>query len=1003
MVFPLRDWLLLVIMSLTIGVLACMAQLPDFNVQLLNERNDIQTAYITRLIRDPQGYLWLLSPRHLQRFDGQTVKRINVTGEDLLDMAADGQGRILVSSQSGVKKYENDRNGFEVIPIEGGADTKFAKIQITPDNRIWLLSGKGLFLYDTLKRHFRQHSIPGLPNPQLYRRIFQRAGARLFFTNMHTLFVYDTDVCRLRQIPFSEPNKIALVSPTLLWMTNNQAQTFEVDIVRGTVRPVSGMQLYSLSTASFAEANKIIPLDAHTLLISCQKGLFNYNRDTHTFSRVVLYHMGNLLACDEIYTDLYDSDGTLWLLSEQGIVFFNPAEPTIGWLRNYSRAGKKWVNNIQSVTEDNSGNLWLGTIAGFAGLNLKSGQLDRYPAYVRSYFRSPSVQSIHFDGTNLLLGPATGGPLMFNSSTQTVRKPVYPAGEAGRQLQRQVEEDLLYTIYPLASGNHLILADLGCYLLEKQTYRIQKLTFRGADFILQSAFQDRRGNLWIGSYKGLLSLTDRFATQGVDPFFSNTNTVRAIAGKNDSTVYAGAVGLFEVQRSGGKLSRKPIVPELRNQQISVLYRDRIGNLWIGADDGLYRYNEKTQKIEWFDVWDNVQNKKLHANSVLAAQNGVVYIGGYNGLTYFTPSQLLPQKRTLQPLLAGVRINENDSLYRMNGRALHLKAWQNSVEIQFVAPYFRNPQKVRYRYRLTGLDTGWVENGRNGSVRFSSLEPGDYTFTAAASLDGHTWSETKRPLRFLIASPFWKQGWFIILFILGLVGMAFWLIHQRDLRLKRQALLKQQIAEIEMKALRAQMNPHFIFNCLNSINRYIVKSDNATASLYLTRFAKLIRLILDNSNSSRVLLSNELEALKLYVEMEALRFDHKFSSQLYVADDVYADSIEVPSLIIQPYVENAIWHGLMHKETGGHLSIRVSMDSESLLHCEVEDNGIGRQKSQAFKSKSATHKKSLGMKLTEDRLGILNQYASLNASVDIIDLHNEHQEATGTKVIIKIPV
>ena len=215
--------------------------------------------------------------------------------------------------------------------------------------------------------------------------------------------------------------------------------------------------------------------------------------------------------------------------------------------------------------------------------------------------------------------------------------------------------------------------------------------------------------------------------------------------------------------------------------------------------------------------------------------------------------------------------------------------------------------------------------------------------------------------------------------------------------------KQKMADVEMQALRAQMNPHFIFNCLNSINRYIVKSDQATASLYLTRFAKLIRLILDNSNSKNVILANELEALKLYIEMEALRFDKKFSYRITVEDNVGAECVEVPPLIIQPYVENAIWHGLLHKESGGELNIHVSMISEGMLQCVIEDNGVGREKARELRSKSATSRKSLGMKLTEDRLSLLNKHAELNASIDIIDLKNDHNGSLGTKVILKIPV
>lgn len=215
--------------------------------------------------------------------------------------------------------------------------------------------------------------------------------------------------------------------------------------------------------------------------------------------------------------------------------------------------------------------------------------------------------------------------------------------------------------------------------------------------------------------------------------------------------------------------------------------------------------------------------------------------------------------------------------------------------------------------------------------------------------------------------------------------------------------QRKMTEVEMQALRAQMNPHFIFNCLNSINRYIVKSDHVTASLYLTKFAKLIRLILDNSYSKNVTLANELEALKLYIEMESLRFDKKFQYKVLVSEEVKTDSIELPPLIIQPYVENAIWHGLLHKERPGSLQILLSMVDEGLLQCIIEDDGIGRQKAQELKSKSATKRKSLGMKLTEDRLALMNRYGQINTSVEILDLCNADGEAAGTRVILKIPV
>jgi len=212
-------------------------------------------------------------------------------------------------------------------------------------------------------------------------------------------------------------------------------------------------------------------------------------------------------------------------------------------------------------------------------------------------------------------------------------------------------------------------------------------------------------------------------------------------------------------------------------------------------------------------------------------------------------------------------------------------------------------------------------------------------------------------------------------------------------------LKQKLADVEMKALRAQMSPHFIFNSLNSINRYIVKSDPDTASSYLTKFSKLMRLILENSNQKIITLEQELNALKLYIELEALRFNDKFSYSLTMSDKVDSTVIGVPPMIIQPFIENAIWHGLLHKDSAGLLQIFID-PFDGGIQCVIQDNGVGRKKASELKSKSITNDKSFGMKITADRLNMVKGNSNIS-TVEIVDLEDEHGRALGTKVIIKI--
>ena len=269
----------------------------------------------------------------------------------------------------------------------------------------------------------------------------------------------------------------------------------------------------------------------------------------------------------------------------------------------------------------------------------------------------------------------------------------------------------------------------------------------------------------------------------------------------------------------------------------------------------------------------------------------------------------------------------------------------------------------------------------------------------------------------LLAVFPSDWWLRLLIVLGIAGVVYLIIHLRlqeerakGIAKKREAELKQvkaefekQIAESEMSALRAQMNPHFIFNVLNSINRYILMSDGETASRYLTQFARLIRLVLENSKTAKVPLDADMEALKLYINMEKLRFLDKFDYRIDISPDIDQQFTQVPPLLIQPYVENAIWHGLMQKEDGGMLIIRLKEENDTLISVTIEDNGIGRAQSALLKSKTALNHKSFGLQMTKDRISIVNRLYGIQTAVNIEDLYDEDDQPAGTRVTLTIPV
>ena len=296
-------------------------------------------------------------------------------------------------------------------------------------------------------------------------------------------------------------------------------------------------------------------------------------------------------------------------------------------------------------------------------------------------------------------------------------------------------------------------------------------------------------------------------------------------------------------------------------------------------------------------------------------------------------------------------------------------------------------------------------GTRRRITLANTKPGRYTVLAKASNADGVWSAEKELIRIRILPPFWQTWWFISLCTLCVAALIYAAYRYRVRQIRAKEHLKtefnKRIAELESRALRAQMNPHFLFNSLNSVKSLISQGESYKATQYLTRFGQLIRQVLANSEQHVIRLQEELEALRLYLEIEQLRFQN-FEYSIDVASDVDVDFIEVPPLILQPYVENAIWHGLMHKPNGERtVDISVIRDEHKLI-LTVEDNGIGRVEASKISMRGNARKGGMGMRVTGDRLKLLERLYGRSVQVDIEDLYDNHNTASGTRVTIIIP-
>jgi len=306
--------------------------------------------------------------------------------------------------------------------------------------------------------------------------------------------------------------------------------------------------------------------------------------------------------------------------------------------------------------------------------------------------------------------------------------------------------------------------------------------------------------------------------------------------------------------------------------------------------------------------------------------------------------------------------------------------------------------------MEGLNTEVVYTNQS-TVQYTTLPPGKYRFKVSAMNKKGYWSESPAVIEFEVMPPFWNTWWFrITATTFGIMAiiliMYLWI---KSVRRKEQLKtnIKKQMADLELQALKAQMNPHFIFNTMSSIQHLIVTGEKEDALKYLSRLAKLMRMIMENSSKTRVTVHDELVALEYYLQLESLRFKDKFSYSIIIDEMVDTQYDSIPAMLLQPYVENSILHGFSEKTIKGHLTIAIGKNEEGLC-CSIEDNGIGRERAEKKKRSSRMHEKSRAMSITASRLELLKSINNTSMSVVIKDMKDKDRIPCGTRVEIFIP-
>ncbi|NUM51636.1 MAG: histidine kinase [Flavobacteriales bacterium] len=452
----------------------------------------------------------------------------------------------------------------------------------------------------------------------------------------------------------------------------------------------------------------------------------------------------------------------------------------------------------------------------------------------------------------------------------------------------------------------------------------------------------------------------------------------------------------------GKPASQGMVYYLGSKSVSGIDEDSKGNIWVATmEDGLFMLPASptvsyiSPKI--FSSVNNPKTEKVEKTFPINHQTESVDIFGKKII-----ATLQRNNDSITPLvfISGIEINNHDTVLQ---NIYRLKYFQNNLKINFVSFLNNNPSSLQYKYRLLNLSE-WIYTSSQ-TATFNALPPGEYVFEVYAMNNAGIWNVNPAQVTFIIDEPIWKTKWFLLVIFLFLVFIFVLVIYIYRIRNKKEKEKKNEvqkkIMQSELQALRAQMNPHFMFNTLSSIQNFINSKNSDEAVKYLSKFAKLMRSIMENSKKSRVNLKEELEALELYMQLEQLRLEYKFDYEIILDKNIDPIHDEIPPLLIQPYVENAIWHGITHKEGKGKITIHI-VNRNHTLQCTINDNGVGRVASEKINRQKNKHK-SYGMSITKERLEILNAMQKSQLSVEMADILNDEKQVIGTSVKIFIPI
>jgi ligand-binding sensor domain-containing protein len=997
-------------------------------------RDGLSQVVVTDMVVDAQGFLWAGTFDGLNRFDGTGCRVFRAAGRGdttglpssvIERITADAFHHLYIRTQGGFAVF--DSRTAKVIHPRSLKNHKPLWVSRHGGDALWLYTEKGeLLLLGSEKLELRRGPVRPFAGDGFCRLIdmTEVQGKLYLVSDCGQVLRYDpaSGQSQLFAPPVqlsAPPGRIGVDKEGNLFILSAWSDFLYFNTRLGRFdRPAylpSDVQLSGIDAVHYHRGSDLL------YLASYGQGLYIFDHRSGQVLQCKKGHSGLPVSGNYLLCLAAAPDGTAYVgYDGAGLDVLNPFIRQFIPVTRDDSVDSRNLRFVRRIAEDDAGRLLVGTAG--SGLVRYTPEQDRFEFF-------PSLTGLA------------------------------PTSNFVIELLRSGQE-----LWLGFNGDGLAILDLNTLRLKRRLMAGEGTNALSGGTIW-SLLDDGRGRVWVGTREGGISVVGiadqsvQKLTENEVPDFAS-NGIRCLYADRDGQILAGTEsGLFRINPVDMKVRRVfPSGNEAIDAEISVkcLYREAGGLLWVGTNgagalqldkdwqvvgrlntsNGLpnnivYGFLPQGKKVLWcstnmgltrietggdqkgfrlrnFDEQNGLQSNEFNTGAYYRMRDGRMVFGGINGLNIFYPDSLETVIRNPRVYLSELKIFENP--YRSDTdiaylNRVQLQPFENAVSIGFNTLGFSLPGRIRFQYRLLGYDKNWINAQNRNYVSYTNLNSGHYVFEVRASLNDGEWNGPVTRLEIDIATPFYRTWWFIVSMAALVIGLVylFYSYRMRQVREKEQIKLRftRELADLELKALRAQINPHFLFNSLNSINNFILRNDTEKASRYLVKFSQLVRNILNHSSTSVVSLEEEIQTIELYMLIEGMRFNNQFSYHIEVDQTLNPSVIRIPSMLLQPYVENAIWHGLLHREGEKKISIRIRPEGSDMLCLEIEDNGIGRAAARQLGQKTNQHK-SFGMQIGENRIRLLNASGGPAARVEVVDME-ENGMATGTRIQIHIPV